>query len=202
MNKIETMYNELVRSHSDINEHLPTLKRYAEECEHVTEMGVRWVVSTYAFAVAKPKTFISIDIRHPAEEEWDSRWKSGDRLKSIENYCKENEINYKFIQADTRKIEIEETDLLFIDTLHEYEQLKTELKLHADKARKYIIFHDTESFRFRNETDPSVQGTSNGIKLGIWPAIEEFLSDNKNWKINEVFTNCNGLTILKRINHD
>ena len=40
---------------SDINEHLPTLKRYAEDCDHITEMGVRWLVSTIAFMMGQPK---------------------------------------------------------------------------------------------------------------------------------------------------
>lgn len=199
MKEVELMYEQLASSPSDINEHLPTLKRYASECDHVTEMGVRWVVSTYAFATAKPKTFVSIDIRHPSENEWNSRWGSGQRLTDIEEYCKENNINYKFILGDTRKLEIEETDLLFIDTLHEYEQLKIELELHANKAKKYIIFHDTESFKFRNETAPDIRGQSEKDKIGIWPAILEFLNSNSNWKVQETFTNCNGLTVLKRV---
>ena len=199
MNNVEQMYQQLASSPSDINEHLPTLKRYAGECEHITEMGVRWVVSTYAFATAKPKTFISIDIRHPGEDEWNSKWGSGQRLIDIENYCKENQIDYKFILGDTRKLEIDQTDLLFIDTLHEYDQLKTELELHANKARKYIIFHDTESFRFRNETAPDIRGQSENDKIGIWPAISEFLQLNPQWKIHETFTNCNGLMVLKRV---
>ena len=48
MNKLQEIYEGLCSTPSDINEHLPTLKKYAEECEHITEMGVRWVVSTYA----------------------------------------------------------------------------------------------------------------------------------------------------------
>ena len=37
------------------------------------------------------------------------------------------------------------------------------------------------------------------INKGLWPAIEEFLSNNKNWKIKERFTNNNGLTILEKL---
>jgi hypothetical protein len=77
---IENKYNELVNTSSDINEHLPTLRRYAEDCEHITEMGVRWVVSTYAFLVAQPKTLVSIDIQLP--ETW------GANLKPIEEGAK------------------------------------------------------------------------------------------------------------------
>ena len=59
---LEQIYYQKCNSPSDINEHLPTLKRYADECEHITEMGVRWVVSTYAFLMSKPKKLVSIDI--------------------------------------------------------------------------------------------------------------------------------------------
>ena len=100
--------------------------------------------------------------------------------------------------GDTTNIEIEETDLLFIDTLHEYEQIKKELELHGNKSRKYIIFHDTECFKFRNERNPDVYGQTKEDKLGIVPAIMEFLELNPHWKVHEVFTNCNGLTVLKR----
>jgi hypothetical protein len=62
MNNIEILFNNLKSTPSDINEHLPTLLRYAQECDHITEMGVRWVVSTYAFVVASPKKIISIAI--------------------------------------------------------------------------------------------------------------------------------------------
>jgi hypothetical protein len=201
MNSVEQSYQLLVERSSDINEHLPTLKRYAEECDHITEMGVRWVVSTFAFAVAKPKTFVSIDIIDPRSdfENWNSVWGSGERLNSIIKYCAENNVNYSFLLSDTTKITIDETDLLFIDTLHEYNQMKTELKLHGNKAKKYLIFHDTENFKFRNERTPDVYGVSGKDKLGIWSAIEEFLIENPHWKIHELFTNCNGLTILKRV---
>lgn len=197
---LEQVYSALCSASSDINEHLPTLKRYAEECDHVTEMGVRWVVSTYAFVVANPKKIISIDIIDPRNltegtHHWDN-YRCGDRMNQIIDYCALKGIDYHFVLGDTTKIEIEETDLLFIDTLHTYNQIKTELKLHGNKARKYLIFHDTENFRFRNET-----GESGGPeKTGIFPAIEEFLANNPHWKVHEVFTNCMGLTVLKRDN--
>jgi hypothetical protein len=41
MNKIIKRYEELSLIPSDINEHLTTLKKYSEECDTVTEMGVR-----------------------------------------------------------------------------------------------------------------------------------------------------------------
>lgn len=182
MTIVEENYNAKLKQNSDIVEHLPTLKRYSEECDHVTEMGVRRVVSTYAFMMGRPKKMISIDCEPIETYKIDRNW-----LKKI---ASDIGVDFEFIVGDTRKIEIEETDLLFIDTKHTYSQLKIELKLHADKAKKYIIFHDTTTFEWEGE---------HGIDKGLWPAIEEFLVDNKHWIIHERFTNNNGLTILKRL---
>ena len=46
---IEDYYQIQCDTASDINEHLPVLKEYAQKCETITEMGVRAVVSTWAF---------------------------------------------------------------------------------------------------------------------------------------------------------
>ena len=175
MKIINEQYEFQCKRNSDINEHLPTLKKYSEECDHITEMGVRDVVSTWAFLMGEPKKLISYDINQMDE-------------KIILDAIKDTDIEFKFILSDTTKIEIEETDLLFIDTLHTYEQLKVELELHGNKSKKYIIFHDTTLFGYRGERGD----------IGLNPAIEEFIEKNPHWSKHEVFTNCCGLTILKR----
>ena len=173
---IEKKYKELCNKPSDINEHLPTLKKYAEECSHITEMGVRWVVSTWAFLAGKPKKLISYDINnHPNIEE-----------------VKKAADNFEFIRADVLKTEIEETDLLFIDTWHCDHQLRSELKLHADKVRRYVICHDTTTFGLRGEDGGE----------GLKKALNEFLEEDPNWKVKEVFENNNGLIVLERISSD
>lgn len=162
----------------DIHEHFPTLRKYAAECEHITEMGTRYVVSTYALMAGKPKKFLTYDLV-PHKNIWEAA--------SIAN---ENQIQFGFMERDTTKVEIEETDLLFIDTLHNYAQLKRELELHSDKARKYIIFHDTVSYGYRDEEGPGP---------GLMPAINEFLATTTKWRIKEKYDNCNGLMVLERI---
>jgi hypothetical protein len=185
-------YNQRKNTPSDINEHIETLKNYATECEHITEMGVRSVVSTWAFLEANPKKLISIDINDcPVQE--------AARLAA------EAGIEFQFIKSSTLEMEIEETDLLFIDTWHVYQQLKQEFELHADKARKYIILHDTTTF---GEYGEGIQSTNINIVTGqmetiphkgLWPAVEEFLVSNTKWKLKERYTNNNGLTVLERI---
>jgi len=176
--KIETIYETLCTTPSDINEHLPTLKKYALECDHITEFGVRYVVSTYALLAGKPKKMISYDI-NPVN------W------IPIAIECV-NHTDFTFIQGNTLEIEIEPTELLFIDTLHNYNQLSQELKLHGNKVSKYLIFHDTTSYELNGESYDGVP------QEGIWKAIEEFMESNPHWKLKERFFYNNGLTILKR----
>ena len=181
---IEEIYQQHCISKSDINEHLPLLREYASKCSSITEMGVRWIVSTWAFVAAKPQKITSIDIKHP------KTWNADDKFNILVEKCSENNIDFKFIEGDTRKIKIEKTDFLFIDTLHNYEQIKEELRLHSQNVNKYIAFHDTVSYAKRNET---------GTGIGILPAIKEFLLENANtWKIIEDRKNNNGLLIIER----
>ena len=175
------LYNERVNTPSDINEHLPTLKKYADDCNHITEMGVRWVVSTFAFMMGAPLRMVSYDIDPVENFNFDRN-----ELKQI---AAEVGVDFDFYEANTLELEIEETDLLFLDTDHTYQQVSGELKLHGNKSRKYIIFHDTVSFG---------EGGFQGDEIGIIKAIEEFLQQNPNWSLFEHYTNNNGLTILKR----
>ena len=140
MEKILEMYNRKCQEKNDINEHLPTFKKYSEGCDTIIEMGVRSVVSTWGFLAGKPKKIISIDILHP------NFWNSTD-LDLVNEYSVENEIEFEFILSDVLKIEIPKCDILFLDTIHEYNQVKNELELHSSNVNKYIMFHDTESFR-------------------------------------------------------
>lgn len=189
MNKILKNYEYYTSTPSDINEHLPTLKRYAEECDHVTEMGVRFVVSTWALLAGQPKRMVAIDImQRPIGE--------ANRLAT------EAGIEFSFQLGDTAdaNFEIEETDLLFIDTWHIYDQLKREFELHAKKARKYIILHDTTKYGDVGEehTYETALIKVGEQRTGLWPAIEEFIQENPNWYVKERFTNNNGLTVLAK----
>lgn len=184
-------YNQLRSTPSDINEHLPVLKRYAEECDVVVEMGVRWVVSTFAFICAKPKKLISLDIHHP------NHWGGGDVFEEAIRYCKEDSIDFSFVQSSSLDYDMPECDLLFIDTWHAYRQLRAELNLHHKKVRKYIILHDTELFCNQDETAYGPAGE--GDEVGICNAMNRFINENPDWVIHEKFKNNNGLTVLKRV---
>lgn len=193
MYDLEKIVNQIYQTPSDINEHIPTLIEYGSECETITEMGVRAITSTWAFLGAAPKKLVSYDMEDPSHY--------GSDIKLVYKVAEQYGLNFHFVKADVLKIDIEETDLLFLDTWHAYDQLKAELERHSSKAKKYIIMHDTTSYEQRDEpltSENTFEGEKSSGK-GLWPAITEFLETNNEWQLHKRYTNNNGLTILKRI---
>lgn len=192
MEEIKNYYNYCHSTPSDINEHLPKLLEYAYSSETITEMGVRWVSSTWAFLLSNPKKLISYDIvKH-------------DNVDEVIRLSQKYGINYEFIEQDVLKTEIDETELLFVDTLHTYNQLILELNLHAKKVNKFIILHDTVSF---GRVDENVYDHASELiknfdnnKHGLVTAVEDFLKSEEGlkWEIHEHYENNNGLMILKK----
>jgi hypothetical protein len=43
---LKNKIKEISNKKSDINEHIVTMIKYGSKCEHITEMGVRGIVST------------------------------------------------------------------------------------------------------------------------------------------------------------
>ena len=194
---LEKHINKIHQQHSDINEHIPTIIELAQECDHITEMGCRWVVSTWAWLAGMPKDgLVTYDILNPTH--WTGEH---DVIKDVEDTAKAYNIDFKFIEADVCAIEIEETDLLFIDTWHCYDQLKEELRLHAHKSRKYICFHDTTTFAHSGESNESDHRWVGNLtpNKGLWDAVTEFLDENLDtWELKKRYTNNNGFTIIER----
>jgi hypothetical protein len=174
---LEEIYQQKCSQENDIFQHLPTIRRIAEQCDSIIELGVRSIVSTWALLAGKPQSIISVDIHHPLYYyEYDP---TGCNLDLVSKVAKENGIFFSFLQQDSR-IRIGSCDLILFDTLHTREHLAAEIWVHRAGVRKYMIFHDTETF-----------------KDELMPVIEEFVLKNEAWYIYEKFFNNNGLTILK-----
>lgn len=197
---LRSNYQELCRTPSDINEHLPTLYKYASECKDVTECGVRSAVSSYAFGHALAgipgSKLVQVDTSsHP-------------NITRFRSLAASEGLQTIFHQQSDLECPLEETDLLFIDTWHVYGHLKRELARWHQHVRKYIILHDTTVDEWQGETirngwDASTQSRETGIPVdeirkGLWPAVAEFLLQHPEWKIRERFVNNNGLTVLAR----
>jgi hypothetical protein len=197
---IASTYMALCNTPSDINEHLPTLARYASDCMHVTECGVRAAVSSYAFATAlvgKPgATLVQVDPESHPNIDTFRRTAATEGLTTI------------FHNQSDLVCPLADTDLLFIDTWHVYAQLRRELERWHSSVGTYIILHDTTVDEWDGETvrlgwDAVKQSQTSGfpvaeIRRGLWPAVTDFLVNHREWVLHERVQNNNGLTVLRR----
>jgi len=202
---IREEYLKRVNTPSDVNEHLPTLKEYASKCESLIELGVRNCVSSWALALGllengsdKKQMYMS-DINTC-------------NTSYIESCAKGTGLSIKTMWENNLTLDFNNrVDLTFIDTWHVYGQLKRELAKFAPLTNKYIVMHDTtvdewtgETMRNIHKYDVDAQSIQSGIPKdeilkGLWPAIEEFLENNREWVLHKRWVNNNGLTILKRV---
>jgi hypothetical protein len=174
-----TLWNRCRSVESDIHQHLLRLAQLARECNHVTEFGVRSGMSTFSFLHGLSNK------SRPVLRSYDL----GDPY-NIFSLRPQLQVDWLFRHGSTLDADvIEETDMLFVDTLHTYGQVKGELERHGNQARKYLVFHDTVSFGLVGE---------DYRKPGINLAIQEFMRDNPHWVLFEHYENNNGLTILSR----
>lgn len=179
---LQEEFEKACQTPSDINEHLPLLKSIADECSHATEMGVRAALSTRAFLNSSCQTVISYDIETFSNLQF--------LFDAANNIGKRAE----YIKADVLGIEIEQTDFLFIDTWHAYDQLIQELRLHGNKVNKYIGFHDTHTFGIVGENSYGKIASK-----GLLYAIDEYMKETENtWRVKIQLHNNNGLTILEK----
>lgn len=177
---------------SNINEHLDKL--YQESLNHNTicEFGTCTGISTIAFLTAiveaKERGF------QKKLTTYDIRFHDG--AQNLDFLAVENGVanNFLIVIEDVLEIPPVNCDLLFIDTLHNYNQIRQELNIHVENnpnPPKTIIFHDVESFALIEEQPYGEVG-------GILPAILEFLSRNHQWYVDYYLRDCNGLMIIKR----
>ncbi len=179
----------------DTNEHFDTFRELTKQCEVVAEFGVESVYSTWAFLQglldnnSTKKQLICVDLNYPKAIEY--------AMKA----AKQNNIDMCFIAGDSAKVPLVEVDLLFIDTWHIYGHLKRELEAHHSKVKKYIVMHDTETDRVFGESirrgwNTTQQSIESGypeseIRLGLQPAIDEFLLHHPEWTLSAHYPNNN-----------
>lgn len=188
----EQSFANMCKKPSDINEHLPTLRRLAEQCEHVTEFGMRGGMSTLAFLAAQPKKLVSWDIDPFA-------------------VLSQNTMNLMLMSGgtvfeprvgDSLSVSIERTDMLFIDSLHTFAQCKAELERHANPyshvtgdtkckclVKKFLVFHDTSTYGWVGEDG------KDGLVMAIGWFQDRFAFPV--WGLVERYENNNGLIVLR-----
>lgn len=180
---IERRYLAACARPSDINEHLPLLRSLAEQCEHVTEFGLRWASgSTIAFIAAQPQVFVSWDIS--------PRFVISQAVADLVVDAEGSRTRFEPRVGSTLDVTIELTDLLFIDTYHVARQLQAELARHGERARRFLAFHDTATFGLVGE---------DGSTPGLRTAIRDFQQNHfPLWRVHTDTDACNGLIVLER----
>ena len=165
--------------YSYIHEHLATLELLMSfmQPDLIVEIGTGPGHSTLAFALG-----CSINNRgHVITIDIEDCGQAKDLIKF------DNDLNdyVTFIQSNSLKLKMDGgIDILFIDGLHTYEQVKKEIKRYMPDVNfgGVIVFHDTY-----NPAHPGVQKAVREFTLGKWDE----------WDMFEYF-NCNGITILRR----
>ena len=198
---LQDLYIKHFNTRSDINEHISILHDLAKECASVTEIGIRDVVSTWGCLQGLsespygPRSYVGIDISSPPQS----------KLLLAERLAKKKGISFRFICANDMNIEIEPSDMLFIDSLHTYCHLTYELEKFSPKIHKFIAMHDT-SDPWGSCDDSAYRGdyseypaSFNRNQKGLWAAVEDFLANHSEWRLLERRVNNHGLTILERI---
>jgi hypothetical protein len=157
----------------DFFEHVPTLRSLGDQVQHATEFGVRHGVSTVALLHSSCKTVVSYDIFQYAE---------------VNVFRQVAADKFVFKIGNSLTVDIDPTDLLFIDTKHTAAQLYGELTKHATRVRRWIVMHDTVTFGNNGEDGGP----------GLREAIKAFLKANKEWFPVRHDQNNNGLMVLSR----
>jgi hypothetical protein len=146
-------YGERVRVFSDIQRHLPRLRREARGA--VLELGVRGGNSTAALLAG-------------VEDRGGTVWSV-----DVDPVCAQvfaGHPQWRFACADSRDVDAvlavglpDQLDLLFIDTLHEYDQVTSELELWAPRVRAggRILLHDAE------------------VAPGVWRGVADYSRANQ-----------------------
>ncbi len=130
----EAIYRQVCETPSDINEHLPTLYLLALDmkAEKVIELGTRTGVSTVAWCHAMDETGGHVWTVDPV-----------DRLAF--NHPRLTFVLGDDLDADTQAQLPEVADIVFVDTIHSYEQTRAEIGAYKARVRSggCMVFHDT-----------------------------------------------------------
>ena len=198
--ELREQYDVACQCSSDINEHVPTLYRLAKDCGTVVEIGMRSMVSSWGILQglsensSSLRSYFGIDIVSPSIE----------ILNRAKRLAEDNGVKFNFLQANDLEIDIEPTEMLFIDSLHTYCHLTYELEKFSPRVSKYIAMHDTS---WGNIDDCTYKGDFSEYpshydrtKRGLWLAIEDFLQNHDDWMVSERYFNNYGFVVLKRRN--
>jgi len=210
MDQLEMRYLRAASERSDIFEHVERLRRLADECTHVTQLGGHGAGgAAWAFlrGLARADNWPPDGAKKKwvcVAHEWDGR------VAEVFRTAQACGIAHELRLGHDLDMELESTDLLFVDDWHAEGHVRRQLMRHHARVRRWIVLHDTTIDGMRSESvrlgeDIAERVRTSGYSLhevvtGIWPAIEKFLAAHPHhWALAERLLHCNGLAILQRI---
>lgn len=173
----------MINDRDDIKELLLLIEKYSAKADFILEIGPEFGNgSTRAFnnvmskRTGNNRLYITVDI-----------------VDNIYPECRPSEPYWHFVLGDSRELSTvkkvqkickgRKADIIFIDTIHNYDFIKKELPLWAELADKKTVwlFHDTWMLgNYNRMTD----------------AIKEFSEESGLWKYTDLSTESNGLGAL------
>ena len=162
----------------DLNQHMGTLSKLAEDCETIVEMSIR-KESTVAFVNGLDKresggTLISFN---PESD------------PIVEHFTKQSDkiqvLSHPVSPGDVRDMN-GECELLFINWRHTYQAVYQTLYKFAPSSSRYIVIHNTQIYGEKGEDSGE----------GILKALRVYMRANPKWSVIEHHTHQYGLTIL------
>lgn len=158
---IAQQYHDACRKPSDIYEHLPVFVKTAQEldAQKVVELGSRGGVSTVAWLYAMEETdghLWSVDLGNGPTALSHDRW----------TFIEGNDLDPKVVRQLP-----DDADIVFIDTIHTYEQTLAELNVYVHKVRPggRILLHDSAVHAWI--------GMRGQPPFPVKTAVEEFCAD-------------------------
>jgi hypothetical protein len=188
---VEQVYARHCAGNTAISPHLPRLRALAEGAAVAVEFGVKRGASSSALLMGAAEV-VSYDVVATPE------------ARQLETIAGER---WQYRVEDSRGANVPGCDLLFIDSLHDYEQCSAELSAHGNKASRYLVFHDTQTFGAvgadgetgkHKWTYVPGRGSVPLNCLGIRQAIDEFMIANPAWRIVAAYPDSHGLLVLQR----
>jgi hypothetical protein len=187
---IEAVYQKHLARKTAITAHLPRLRALAEGLDLAVEFGVKRGASSSALLLGAARV-VSFDVVETPQAR---------ELQRIAG------ARWDYRLEDSRSAAVPECDLLFVDSLHTYAQVRAELEAHADKARRWLVFHDVITFGVigaDGETGQHLWQYRQGESvpphaLGIRPAIDELMIRDGSWRIVASYPDSHGLLVLER----
>ena len=148
--------------------------KYGSECETYRELGIMQGATAAAAVVAGFKDLHLIDIDLKNFNEFKPIFEKENIKMKVDG---KSSLSY-------RSEDLPEVDFLLIDSLHVPGHLKQELKIHAPRVKKYILFHDTFS------------------KTSLHKEVLFYIKTRPQWEVVEYYEKNVGYTLIKRISDE